>query len=95
MVTLDNGVSPLLPILFLAGLSGLWLCCQLIRLYYADRFWEGKDPLMTKKPDSLYPDGAATEPIDRILLYRERIKTLTSMCWLFRSRLRRTCSRSR
>ncbi len=77
LVMLDNGVSPLVPVLFLAAISVLWLTSQLIRLYYADRLWEEQDPFLNDGRNLLYPNGPARAPIDRIFKYREQIKSLT------------------
>ena len=72
-VTLNNGVSPLVPILFLAIITGLWLTCQLIRLYYSERFWE-----VTEEPfEKANRTGPAQEPIELIMMHRARIRALT------------------
>jgi hypothetical protein len=70
-VSLDNGVSPLVPILLLTLVTGLWLACQLGRLYYAERFWEtGGDRF---QPGA----GPAEDQLRFIEKLRERIMWLT------------------
>ena len=70
-VSVDNGVSPLVPILLLTLVTVLWLICQLKRLYYAERFWE-------KPGDPFEPgDGPGKERIELIQWHRDRIRWLT------------------
>jgi hypothetical protein len=70
-IALNSGVSPMMPILILTFITGLWLMCQLTRLYYAERFWE-------KGGDRFDPGaGPAGERIKLIQWHRERIMRLT------------------
>jgi hypothetical protein len=68
-VNLSNGVSPLVPILLLAAVTGCWLYCQLRRFYYAQRFWEDYSVKV--------PPGPASSRLELIEKYRETIKQLT------------------
>ncbi len=70
LVNVNNGVSPLVPVFLLALISGLWVTCQLIRLYYCDRFWEGND-------DPFAHGGAAVHRIRLIKKHRDRIRSLS------------------
>jgi hypothetical protein len=70
-VALNNGVSPFVPVLFLALISGLWLTCQLLRIYYFEQFWD--DPAPGSKPD-----GPAKSRLELLFEYRKRIRSLVS-----------------